>query len=948
MTVELRANMVMTADGKDASAELQRVSRDLGEAKVQVLLTAEAEKKLRASQKDMTQSTAEFRNELAALIVKQVEAQRVSQAAQRSYDEFQRSLGKVTNSAGQMRAATANLGQQINDVTQGMALGTPVATIFAQQAGQVAFALQGMGGAAGSVGAFLGGPWGVALTAAAVVLAPFVAKLFEGETASKAVTEATKRQKEALEEYNRIVGIGAESEEKKVERQYNLAKASLAAADATRVKIAAELDAAIAERKVTAIRAGAVGPRGETAALGLPVQDFEVAALQNASADNEKKRADSQKQLNAGDAYYARKRIAEATDAAAAANGKFARTEAALLDQRIKGLISQKQYEDGYRKALDHKSAALQGIKDATKAEAAALRDAKREAKEFAAAMERIAQVPGKNLSWIQSELRKVNDGSNGAPIGSIAGRPLPLVEDVYAKERADTGLAASVAAAEARLPAARKAGQEQARSFLERVVQNAPEIGRLIGGGLGSAIGAIGQLGFGTKGRNGITSDYTGIGAQLSTALTDVFGQRASRFAGLVGQAAGGAATGSVISGIGDALGIKNSKTGAQIGGALGGIAAGFGIPGGEIIGSILGGLVGNLFAKSGSTTVSSTGGKISQSGSGNASVQKATGGLGNTISDALQAVADQLGGEIGNFSVSIGKRGDSFRVDRSGRGKIRGSTVKATDSESEALSLAIADAIRDGGIKTKSPRVQAVLQQYANDINKALTEALKVKGLEDLISDRQNPFASAFRTLEEQLKKRVDVAEQYGFDLVEIERINGEDRAAALKETLASATGSIRDLLNDLQFGSRATGSPTERLAGLTAERDRLGALAKAGDQDAIDAFASIIQQIDDLQQETFGKTAGFATGRADSVALLNDLVKTTEDRINAAADAARAGTDTTNNKLTEANATLDDIANAAYLTSQGIGGLLNLMAQLTASQLKSGSTGQYARIS
>lgn len=492
-------------------------------------------------------------------------------------------------------------------------------------------------------------------------------------------------------------------------------------------------------------------------------------------------------------------------------------------------------------------------------------------------------------------------------PTGLVFG---DTVRDQKASVASDT-LSASISAVDERFAAA---GKKAGDAFSSEALRDAAAIGQAIGGPLGRVIASLAGLGRGTVGADGITRDATGTGKQLTQLLAplgDVFGAGGKKFAGLVGQAAGGAATGSLVSGIGDALGIKNSKAGAQIGGAIGSFIP---IPGGEIIGSILGGLLPGLFGSKpkGSTTISGSGGQISQSSTGNANIQKATGGLGNTITDALQSIADQLGATIGDFSVSIGKEGDRFRVDTTGQGRTKknNSTVIGFDTdEGAAVAAALADALKDGAI-VASPRVQAALTAYGDNVNKAVAEALKVKGLEELLADRGNPFLGVFRGLEQQLRQRTDVARKYGFDLVEIERINGEDRAAALKDALAQATGSVRSLLDDFRFGSRATGSASERLAGLTAERDRVAGLVRGGDTGQLDVLAGIVQQLDDLGRETFGSTKGFADGRADSVSLLNDLVKQTEDRIKAAAEQAQAATATTNAKLTEANASLDDL--------------------------------------
>lgn len=72
-----------------------------------------------------------------------------------------------------------NLGQQVGDFATQVSLGGGFIRAFSSQAGQAGFALSEMGGKAGAVGAFLTGPWGIALTVAALVLAPFVEELFK-------------------------------------------------------------------------------------------------------------------------------------------------------------------------------------------------------------------------------------------------------------------------------------------------------------------------------------------------------------------------------------------------------------------------------------------------------------------------------------------------------------------------------------------------------------------------------------------------------------------------------------------------------------------------------------------------------------------------------------------------------------------------------------------------
>lgn len=901
MTTSLRVQATVTADGKQASVELTNLTAKVADARIAVDAQKDAARKLSAELKTVNRDTAEgaaraneIRDALRACRIAIIEQGAAATAASRQMQQLSQATVQAGNSAGQMRAASANLGQQIGDISQGLALGISPMTIFAQQSGQVAFAMSGMGGAIGKIATFLSGPWGAAITGATIILGSLAVAHDRAGTSADRQGDAQKALKKVLDELDAATGRNNRTTEESIRLGTAAAEAALKQAQAERTKLQAKLEAARAEVKIR--EAQSVNPAfANEAGINIPATlagaaGRAAAGIEAQLATNAAEQATLNAQLRAGSYKTALIAAAAATSVAAKANLEYERTETSVRKAVEAGTLTQKQAEAQLITAIKARDGAIEASRQATKDAAAATREATRDAAAYAKSLDAIASAASR---------------ATGAAIAiGAAGVPTGLKESIDRQSEADrqaSGVGGIVAAIDARR--AEAAGTATAKAFTAGTLADAAIIGQAIGGGVGRAFTGIAALGFGTNGK-----DATGVGGRLETLfkpLTDTFGNGGKRIAGLIGQAAGGAATGSVISGIGDALGIKNSKVGASIGGAIGSAIP---IPGGEIIGSILGGLVGGLFGPKGSTTISGSGGKVSSTGTGSAAVQKATGAIGNTITDALQSIADQLGGSIGDFSVSIGQKKGQFRVDSSGQGRLNGGTVTGVNSESEALSLALADALKDGAIKT-SPRVQTALLRYADNLNKAVAEALKVKGLEDLLADRNNPFLATFRALETQLKQRIDVARENGFNLVEIEKINGEDRAKALKDTLAAATGSVRNLLTDLTLGSGATGSPTQRLAGLTAERDRLTGLARAGDGSQLDAIASIVKQIDDLQRETFGSTAGFASGRADSVALLNDLIRQTEDRAKAAADQARTSAQTTVDKLTELNATGDD---------------------------------------
>lgn len=99
----------------------------------------------------------------------------------------ERNFKQVGQASGNVRQGMQQLSFQLNDVATQFASGTKPMQIFAQQSGQVIQAIQMMSGGTSGLAAFLGGPWGMALTVGVVALTPFISKLFEaGDAAEKA------------------------------------------------------------------------------------------------------------------------------------------------------------------------------------------------------------------------------------------------------------------------------------------------------------------------------------------------------------------------------------------------------------------------------------------------------------------------------------------------------------------------------------------------------------------------------------------------------------------------------------------------------------------------------------------------------------------------------------------------------------------------------------------
>ena len=450
--------------------------------------------------------------------------------------------------------------------------------------------------------------------------------------------------------------------------------------------------------------------------------------------------------------------------------------------------------------------------------------------------------------------------------------------------------------------------------------------IDRMIGGIAKSLDSALGIKFFaGLQGvLSGALSGYVQagpVGAALG-ALKEVKGLPES-ITKTLGGAFDGAVAGYRNSQIMDALGIGNSKTGATLGGALG---AATGIPGGDIIGSIAGGLIGQALkpTKRGSATITSVDGDATSRGNDQERIQASL-GLAGSVQQRLRQIAEEFDAEIGSFAVSIGQRGKNFRVDTSGSGKTktkRGAIDFGQDEEA-AVAFALRDAISDGAIKGLSAAIQKALNSNP-DVDKAIKEALKVRDVEELLDGIGGKIRKEVRDFDRQADERLRIAREYGFDILEIERINAEERSKLIESILEDRVGALQDLLNDLVFGDLAEGTLSERRQRLLEEISKAEADAAKGVDGAADRLADLNRRLIQLSRDAYG-TAGseYASDRAQAIASAERIIQIENDRIRGTQEAAAE----TNRQLATANQLSNEQNDILAEINAGIRNLITL---------------------
>jgi hypothetical protein len=112
-----------------------------------------------------------------------------------------------TKSMGEMAMGARSMGQQFQDVAVMASLSggsvTDYARIFTSQIGQMALAAEQMGakGALGASAAFMNTPWGAAVSGAAIVMVPFIAKMLEGGDAAEFTADGLDKAAESADSF---------------------------------------------------------------------------------------------------------------------------------------------------------------------------------------------------------------------------------------------------------------------------------------------------------------------------------------------------------------------------------------------------------------------------------------------------------------------------------------------------------------------------------------------------------------------------------------------------------------------------------------------------------------------------------------------------------------------------------------------------------------------------
>lgn len=345
-----------------------------------------------------------------------------------------------------------------------------------------------------------------------------------------------------------------------------------------------------------------------------------------------------------------------------------------------------------------------------------------------------------------------------------------------------------------------------------------------------------------------------------LPEKLDTIFGKQGT-LTGMIG----GAQTGAMAAGMMKAFGIKTSSTGASIGGAIGSVIP---IPGGSIIGSVAGGLIGGLFKKSKVGSANLTGpGEDGITLSGNSGSRKKTAsGLGNSVIEGLQNIADQLGAQIGTFSTSIGVSGDSYHVDTTGRGRLKKSQggIDFDQDQAAAVKFAIADAVKDGALLGLRAGTQQLLQK-GDDIEAQVSKAVQFENVFKELKRNADPVGAALDDLNQKFAGLSRIFQEAGAtaeEYAQLEQLYAIERKQAVESAAASMTSTLKSLMQDLTTNNEAF-SLRDRLTSALKDYDPLAQRVASGDKTVdYDAFAEAARNVLDIQRQLSGSQDDYFT--------------------------------------------------------------------------------------
>lgn len=713
-----------------------------------------------------------------------------------------RGLTSTAAASGSAKAGMQQLGYQLGDAATMFSMGSSAAQVFGSQLGQTLQAVQLMSGGTSGLAAFLGGPWGIALSVAAIALAPLISKLWEAD--------------DALDE----VATSAANAMAKLRQSVAQASVTTEAASTTTAAMIGEMGKLGGVNKDIAQTNGLIKAMSSNTFLAAANAQALGAQYQRLS-QLEAQRAEIQKKITGyqGDIDQIR--------TTASVTLMQAEAQERLNGSTAGGAVSTARHTG------------------ATRTHTAAAKQQKAAVDEVTAAIDR---------------MRGVLKDATLATLPSAAAGFTAMQDELADNLRTSTQGYIDTAEANARW-------NDQLRETITMLDQM---------GGFGRTLGDLGAVFEALS-----TGNFTNVGGGLGTLGKFLFtdtDQNGNRFVNKLGlefkDSLNSVFGDNFAANFSDAMGAFGAAV--EVNKMIGDI---FGFEGGPL------GILPALFKTTtkGYAVVSN---KSVTSGGTNDGLAASSAASGGAIQGAIQSIADQLGGTVGDYSVSIGKRSSGYiSVSGSGSANVADKSWKKANAggdmiydgkdEAEALRVAVLNAIQDGAIQGVRAGTQALLSK-SGDIETQLSKALQFEGVFTALKQATDPLGSALETVNKQFDKLRTIFAEAGATAAEyaqLEQLLALERAKAAEQAQSAIVDKVRDsqnleikLLDLLGRGEDAlAASRLLELAGLKASLQPLQAMVYQLEdaRGVIDTFQPLADDLRKYRAELLGGDASSSFG-------------------------------------------------------------------------------------
>lgn len=790
---------------------------------------ADATRNAALAEKDFSQATrlsiaaakelADSEGQAAAAARVQAEAAEKLQLAMQRAGVTAQTFGaandNLTGKSAAARQGMLQLGYQIGDAATMFSLGANASQIFASQLGQTVQAVQLMTGGTSRLAGFLAGPWGVALSTAAIVTAPFIGKLYEIATGATVATGALQKLIEK-------------------QRQQQAEKSTVPNAqkdiDAL-VKRRAELEADIAKR-------GVRNPKtGELQFVYKQQQELKAINAQIAEGrqalDNERASAVSLDKIM-GDLAAKRLKDAYATEKqtkAKTAKVKADKDEIAELNKQLAAEIASIQkFADWNKQALG------KGLDRGTDGMFEALAAKQRRATDEVIRTANAQGAWNDQLAETIALLEQVGGSASG--LAGIARAVAGLATGDYSGVRGPAGVL---------LKTIGSVGWASTDANGNREI-------KLLGDEILSSLDKV----FGSRGSFSKVLESAGIGSAAGQVFLGSKGNNAgSAIGGILGEVAGKALGKGIGGALGSAMGPIGSVLGGVLGGALGSAfkktTSGFAV-------------ISNRGVTSGGNNRELAQGAQNTGDSISAQLQSIAERLGGTVGDYAVSIGTRSSGWIRvSASGSSDVAGKNFY-------KSPDAIYNGKDP-AEAARIALLNALQDGAIQGIREGAKRLLQT-GKDVERALNRALSFEQVFKDLKAYRDPTGAALDTLNLEFRRLIDIFKEAGAstaEMAQLEELYGIRRADAVRDANERILGSLKGLKEYLTVGSDFY-SLRDRQAQAEAIYNPLKARVQAGDATAFDAFSKAAQDLLEIERQISGSTGAFYA-RADEIKALTD---------------------------------------------------------------------------